>query len=265
MQVGWQWNRMQDKGIAEHIGKFFYSYRYIPVLLFTYVSGLFVVISGKIKVEDTRLKYLAVCGMIFLLVAIRTAEPQHMLYCLPFLAIAASTWIFSLNTSRIQTRALGNVIVILFVGNGMLHAGYFSWKYGIEEGNETSHKRLSHEVASNLVGATTIILDGYPELSWEIRHSMPQLRIIEPPFFTNTYMIEALTLADHIVMPRGFRVHNDELEIDTKVHNYQSHLFAVGRRAYKIAEVGVRRDWSFSARIYKIVKHPEFTSDQNSR
>lgn len=264
VQIGWQWDRMLRKEILVHVVKFFYGYRYLPVLLFVYVIALFIVLSGRIRLQDNRLQYMAVCGMIFLVVAIRTAEPQHALYYIPFLAIASSVSICSLNDDRLQVPLLGKVLVVLFVVNGLLHAGYFGWKYGVEKRNETSYKWVSQEVVSNLVGAQTIILDGHPELSWEIKHTLPELRIIEPPFFKNEYLTEALTIADHIVMTRGFLVKEDELEIEVKIQTYQKYLSTLGKRAFFVAEVGAKSDWTFSARIYQLVNNPEFASIPNS-
>ena len=64
---------------------------------------------------------------------------------------------------------------------------------------------------------------------------------------------------EFIVLTRGFRVQEDEREVDEKIRQYQQALTSIGKRASLVAEVGSKVDWAYSARVYKILNEVDLT------
>ena len=88
LQLLWQWERMARKDVFVHVGKFLNAYRFIPLILFVQIVSMVAAISGKIRTHSLSFtRYIGACGLIFLIAALRTAEPQHTLFFLPFCAI----------------------------------------------------------------------------------------------------------------------------------------------------------------------------------
>jgi hypothetical protein len=266
LQLLWQWERMAGKDVIVHIGKFFNAYRFSPVILVVEVVSAVAAISGKIRTRSLlSAKFCGLCALIFFLVALRTAEPQHTIYFLPFCAIVASIFLSSPNKKSITAIMDRRTLIIgLFILNGFLHAGYFGWKYGFQQRNQTSLPALAALTRVHLNDAQSILLDGHPELSWGIRSAAPEVHIIEPPFFTLQLLRKAMARIDYIVITRGFRVQEDEREVEEKIRQYQEALARVAKRASLIAEVGSKVDWAYSARVYKIINevNSKHTPDQ---
>jgi hypothetical protein len=267
VQLGWQWQRMVGKDIFVQVETFFNSYRFIPLILLVQVGSISAAIIGRMPTYSlSSAKFCGACALIFFVVALRTAEPQHALYFLPLCAILASLFLSSPSKKSITpTVDIRRVIIGLFVLNGLLHAGYFAWQYGFQQPHETSYTTLAALTRAHLGDAQSIVLHGYPELSWSLKPVAPEVRIIEPPFFTPRLLEEAMARIDHIVMTRGSRVQEDERELEENMRQYQQALASISKKASLIAEVGTKVDWAYSARVYKILSKADSIHLQSNR
>jgi 4-amino-4-deoxy-L-arabinose transferase-like glycosyltransferase len=248
IQLCWQYNRVSNKELLTHTGMFFNNYRFLLFVLLFYTISFFSIL--KMKSVEIGTKYLAVCGILFLLIAIRTAEPQHVLYFLPFGAVTLSVFISSLR--KWQSTVATTLTILIFL-NCILHIGAFAKIYGFENRQSVSYSSLVEGMDKKIKNADSILLDGYPELSWYLKKYFPKISITEPPFFKEEFLISTLEKVQFVIMPRGFNVEADIQEIEGKIQKYKSVLEKYGKSLKKVDEIGNQKNWCFSVQIYQVV------------
>ena len=113
---------------------------------------------------------------------------------------------------------------------------------------------LFERIAVSLPERSRVLALGSPSLYWQLRTERPDIVFVSDTFLSEKRGREGVGKIDRVVMTRSFDPGSDDRWHATEYQRMEGIAETPGRHLMKIASVGTRKRFSYSAVVFKVEK-----------